>query len=644
MSKNQGHHFFYCLFSFMLILCFNAEPLCAQSGSGQGRVIKLSEVPQEAVYTFEMLEVLIDSTQEYSFEQISTDSLQHSFQRMEGFRNTDFRPDYAYWVRMNFDHTDVSKIWLLEFFDQSIDKIEGYVQNEAGDYVKLSFGDIYPYPQRTFRHKNFQVILDKTEALQTVYFKVQSHNYADIRIALRSVNRFVYYALNEYYLYGIFYGMIIIVCLYNLLMFTVIREPKYFYYACYLFCVGIYAMCVDGIAFQYLWPQWPVWNQLAAGVFIYFIILFATIFSRHFLNTKTRLPRIDRLLVFALLARTALFIYALLFDNRLLYVREIEIAILGLVFYAGISVYLRGHRTARFFVLAYGILFIGFFLKLLIYLNLIPLTTFSYYILHSSFLLEMLFLTFALADRVRILKSNRDRAYKRIIQQLEENAELKEKVNKELEIKVKERTLELDEKNTLLQQSNQKLEQQAQEINQINSMLDLDNWKLKSNLKEVLKDRVFHKRLGFEEFRQIFPHENACFQYLAKLKWEASYSCKKCKNEKHSDGAKLFSKRCSRCGYDESVTAHTIFQGLRFPIEKAFYIMYVIMDQDYKLTIDQLSETLDLRRNTVWNFKQKILKTVKDDSLKFGNHSTYWQEIMVDIGSRVSIKKKTKTS
>lgn len=640
MHKYQHCNFFNLVIFFSLLLLFRPGTLPAEQGPG--RPIRLSEISGEKVYTFDNLEVLVDSSQHLSFEQLSGDSLQNAFQQIKSFRNADFNPDFTYWIRMHFDHSNTSNFWLLEFFDQSIDSIEAYVQRGDGRYEQLLFGDSYPYQQRTLLHKNFHVILEDPGQIQTVYFKVRSHRYADIRIALRSVNQFVYYALNEYFLYGCFYGMILIVFLYNLLMFTVIREPKYIYYACYLLSVAIYAMGVDGIAYQYLWPGWPEWNQLSAGIFIYLIILFATIFSRHFLNTKSRVPRIDRLLVFALIGRTLLFFIALLFDTRLLYIREIEIAILGLVFYAGIKIYLKGHRTARFFVLAYGILFTGFFLKLLIYLNWIPLTTFSYYILHASFLLEMLFLTFALADRVRILKSNRDKVYKRMIQQLEENAELREKVNRELEIKVKERTRELNEKNELLQQSNQKLEYQAGEINRINSMLDRDNWKLKSNLKEVLKDRVFHKKLSFEEFREIFPNENACFQYLDKLKWKTSYTCKKCSNEKHIDGARLYSRRCSRCGYDESVTSHTIFQGLRFPIEKAFFIMYVVMEQDYKITIDKLSEILDLRRNTVWNFKNKTMKAMKDGSYEMGNHAAYWQELMVDMGKKIPVSKKVK--
>ena len=109
--------------------------------------------------------------------------------------------------------------------------------------------------------------------------------------------------------------------------------------------------------------------------------------------------------------------------------------------------------------------------------------------LHFSFVLEMLFLTFAMGDRIRILKAMRDRALKRIIHQHEVNMQLKDRVNRELEQKVLERTQELNTKNEELEKINHKLEQQSSEINQINSMLDLDNWKLKNSIREVLNER-----------------------------------------------------------------------------------------------------------------------------------------------------------
>jgi nitrate/nitrite-specific signal transduction histidine kinase len=97
--------------------------------------------------------------------------------------------------------------------------------------------------------------------------------------------------------------------------------------------------------------------------------------------------------------------------------------------------------------------------------------------------------------------------------------ELKDKVNRELEEKVKERTLELDNKNHLLEESNHKLERQAIEINQINSMLDLDNWKLKNRIKEVLSERLHEKTMDYAEFKTLYPDSLACYRSLENLKW-----------------------------------------------------------------------------------------------------------------------------
>src|SRR5688500_19610353 len=107
---------------------------------------------------------------------------------------------------------------MLEFYDQTIDYLDAFVPQINGTYQKISMGDQRPFAERTLMHKNFEIILDmKSDTLMYYYFRVQSHGFADLRIAFRSVNRFVFYALNEYFLFGTFYGMILIISLYNFL-------------------------------------------------------------------------------------------------------------------------------------------------------------------------------------------------------------------------------------------------------------------------------------------------------------------------------------------------------------------------------------------------------------------------------------------
>lgn len=587
----------------------------------------------EHIFTLTELTYLIDPHDTLDITTASSPSFARSFLRHDSYLNADFQSGAAYWIRMPLLYSSrTQNTWIFEFYDQTIDHLEAYVPQTQGGYRQVITGDQYPFRQRMFMHKNFEVqIPNHGDTTVYYYFKVQSHDFADIRIAFRTVDRFIYYVLNEYFLYGTFYGMVLIIILYNFLVFLAIREMKYIYYIFYMLSVALYAMSLDGVGFQYIWPNHPEWNNVAVGVALYSLILWALVFTRRFLSSRANASFLDKLLKWTIIVRTALFVFALLFHQELFSYRNLEILPLSLIFYTGIVVWYKGYRPARFFVIAYGILFSGFFIRMLVYLNVLPFTIISHYSLHLSFTLEMLFLTFALGDRIRILKDNRDRALKRIIHQHEFNMQLKDKVNKELEEKVRERTEELNRKNHEFEESNHKLEQQALEINQINSMLDLDNWKLKNRLKEVLTDHLMEKTMDYGQFKTLYPDSLSCYRFIENLKWDHGFQCRKCGNQKYFEGSQKFSRRCTRCGYNESITAFTIFHSIKFPIEKAFYLAYLAVTGKRESTLEELAYQMDLGTNTVWSFRTKVQERVKELEQK-GHKPTAsrWEEVILE--------------
>jgi two-component system, sensor histidine kinase LadS len=589
------------------IILFFSQVLIIMPLLGQGIVTVNDEVDERVFMPYE-LPIFIDSTNQFSFDQISSPGFADRFQTNTKYQNSDFLRNASYWIRLPIKQsTKTKKLWLLEFYDQTIDHLHAYKPLQNGSYEKIVMGDQQPFGQRMFMHKNYEIVVDMNgDDVSYYYFKVQSDEFADIRIAFRSVNRFIFYTLNEYFLFGTFYGMIIIISLYNFLMFLAIREIKNVYYIMYILSVAAYAMSYDGIGFQYLWPNHPDLNNYAVGFTMYSVILWGLIFTRRFLSTRGNAPRLDRALKWLIVARSVFFLAEIFLFPQLLTVRTIEIIPLSVIFYTGIAVWNRGYRPARFFVIAYGILFMGFFIRTLVYFNVLPFTTTLHYSLHFSFVLEMLFLTFALGDRIRILKDMRDRALKRIIHQHEVNMQLKDKVTRELEQKVNERTIEINLKNSQLEESNQKLARQSAEINQINSILDLDNWKLKNSLKEVLNERLMEKTMDYKQFQTLYPDSLTCYRFLENLKWKHSFHCRKCANEKFFDGSQKFARRCTRCGYNESITTFTIFHSIKFPIEKAFYIAYLAVTGKKDYTLESLATQLDLRVNTVWGFKHKV--------------------------------------
>ncbi len=574
---------------------------------------------------------LKDSTNQLTFEQVSDPAFGKNFTRHESYQNKDFLTGVDYWIRLPIRHnTSTEKVWLIEFYDQTIDYIEAYIPLDSG-FKTVRLGDSYPFHDRFFRHKNFEILINmNSNEVKYYYFKLRSHEFADIRIAFRSANRFVFYSLNEYFLFGTFYGMILIISLYNFLIFLAIREIKNIYYIFYILSVAAYAMSLDGVGFQYLWPSHPEWNNYATGIALYSLIVWALVFTRKFLSTASNAPALDKALQLMIVARSLQFAIELLFLPQYLIYRNHDIIPLSLIFYTSIVVWRNGFKPARFFVIAYGFLFTGFFLRTLVYFNVLDFTTLSHYSLHFSFVLEMLFLTMALGDRVRILKDNRDRALRKVISQHEAHLQLKDKVNRELEDKVKERTVELDQKNHQLESTNKLLTQQALEISQINSMLDLDNWKLKNRIKEVLEERLHEKTMDYEEFMTLYPDTLSCYRFIETQKWQHGFHCRKCGNEKFFNGAQKFARRCTRCGYNESITAFTIFHSLKFPIEKAFYIAYLTVTGKKENTLEELAQRLDVASNTVWAFRTKVQARI-DELGRHGNHPAVgrWEDVIM---------------
>ncbi len=598
------------------------------------QTVVIDDRVDERIFFLKDIEFFIDTTNQVSFSQISSEGFSEQFQLRTSYRNKDYRAGASYWIRFAVQHNQASeKVWLFEFYDQTIDQIEAYLPRKDGSYDKKVMGDHYVFSQRKYAHKNFEVQLNTHSSdQQYYYFKIQSHEFADIRIAFRSVDQLVYYALNEYFLYGTFYGMILIIALYNFLVFLAIREIKNIYYIFYILSVALYAMSLDGVGFQYLWPNRPEWNDYVSGIFLYSLILWAMVFTRRFLSTRAKAPHLDKALKIMIAARSLLFVIEFFFYPEFLAFRFIEIIPLTLVFYTGLFVWRNGYQPARYFVIAYGLLLTGFLIRSLVYFNVITLTIVSHYSLHFSFVIEMLFLTFALGDRITILKDNRDRAMRRIIHQHEVNMQLKDKVNRELEQKVQERTLELNGKNSELEEINGLLMKQKNEINQINSVLDLDNWKLKNRIIEVLEERLMEKTMDYEEFKTLYPDTLSCYRFLENLKWEHGYRCRKCDNEKYFDGTKKFSRRCTKCGYNESITSDTVFHSIKFPIEKAFYIAYLEVTGRREMTLESIGETLGIGTNTVWSFTKKVSERIS--VMESGGKSltaSRWQEVILEI-------------
>ncbi|WP_461790536.1 7TM diverse intracellular signaling domain-containing protein [Pedobacter sp.] len=623
--------------------------LCFFSAHSQTTVV-LNKNSYEHIFKSKEVVALEDSTGKLSFDVISSKAYQNKFIPNIDYYPKNYNRNATYWYRIKVKfEDDVDKSSIIEFFDQVTDYIDAYFPDTNGNYVHAKSGADLPFKERLFQHKNFEFLIKNTQKGEYYYyFKVKSKDKVNVIIVFRTVERFIQYGLTEYLTYGLFYGMIFIFSFHNLLMYLAVRRRQYLYYILYILSVGLYEVSIDGIAYQYLWPQHPVWNEYAYGIALFCISSFAMIFTKELLHVKQKAPTFFKLINLILILRLLYFLVCLFYNPDWFKYKFIEFIPLSVGFITGIHIlWKKKYRPARFFVVGYSFLFLGFIIKIihiLGYARHIP-GALGYYSLSFGFLLEMIFLSFAIGDQVRILKRKKENAQKQIIKQMQLNAEMKDNLNRQLEAKVEQRTREvkqqavaLMEQNVTIEQQNDELlhknellQQQAEEISRMNLLLEKDNINLKTNIEKVTNDRVNATELDFDEFSQKYPDKESCYKFLAEMKWELGYSCLKCGNTNYCNGKAPYNRRCTKCAYEESVLHATIFENNRIPINKAFYLVYLMYNSKGAISSHKLSEKLGIRQSTCWAYAVKVKKVMDErkKSLK-GSGKSGWSKLVLE--------------
>jgi ligand-binding sensor domain-containing protein len=200
---------------------------------------------------------------------------------------------------------------------------------------------------------------------------------------------------------------------------------------------------------------------------------------------------------------------------------------------------------------------------------------------------------------------------------------------KMLEFKVKSRTAQVVEQRDQIQE-------QAIRIKQMYEILKRHNIELEDNLHHLSEARVMQKLIGFDEFKEIYRDETSCYQFLEELKWKDGYTCKKCGSHEYHKDQDTLMRRCKKCNYKESITCGTIFHRLRFPIDKAFYIL-ILTSTGREINISQLSDTISLRMKTCWEFHNKV-KEIMQTRNRFKNPKEGWKELILFSTKKAKIR------
>ncbi len=340
----------------------------------------------------------------------------------------------AYWFHFRVANSSPSdRIWWLELQDPLVDRVDIYYVRDGEVLEQNTLGDHFPMREREVQVRNPVVIMDmKAQETIDVYLRIKTYGSTSAPAVIWQPEAYPPSALNLQFEYGIYYGIIVALFLYNLMLFLSVRDLNYLYYCSFVGWFGLWQLCYNGLSYEYLWPDYGQLNLPAAVLSSNFFTISILQFARSFLRGRSSFPKISKaMLGLMLIGIVPLLIFYFIDKSAGLQVNALfSLVSIMLVLCGGLVALHKGVREARYFMVAWGVLLAGI---IVFNLTLSGFVTANFVTVHAQQLgsaLCAILLSFALAHRLRVL--------------MEENERIQIQATENLERRVQERTSELD--------------------------------------------------------------------------------------------------------------------------------------------------------------------------------------------------------
>lgn len=130
-------------------------------------------------------------------------------------------------------------------------------------------------------------------------------------------------------------------------------------------------------------------------------------------------------------------------------------------------------------------------------------------------------------------------------------------------------------------------------------------------------------------FSKKFQSSDDCYQYLVDHKWGNGFKCTMCSHTAYYKGRTWHHRRCRKCLYDESVTAHTVFHDMKMPLLKAFQMAFRIAARKKGMSTVELGIEVSVQQKTAWFFKRKLQIVMKPGSTDLLKKNVEMDETLV---------------
>ncbi|WP_028766638.1 sensor domain-containing diguanylate cyclase [Shewanella fidelis] len=386
--------------------------------------------------------------------------------QIKGIANT------SYWLKFDFiQTTSQAKQLILSLTNPHIDSIGLYHFKNGQQEQRLQLGDHYPFANRPILSTNFLYSFASQQFdKHQFYLKIDSTGATNLPLNLWSSEAYYQNAEQQTALYGFQLGVLTAIGIFSLFIALTSRSFSYTYYAGYVLSITLFVASLNGLAFRFIWPEWPQIQNYALPALLSLSMMFAFLFSEKVMLFKYHNQTMLRLCRISAATSVLLLIVCLFLDYTTALTLNIYAVMLAsvMLMYMSTAQAIKGYKLAKLFAIGWFCMMLGALISGALYLNIFnsDLTASTPFIIGLT--TEVIFMAALLAiryndERIAKLKIQQD-----ALEQAKQAKEHKEKAlriearsSEQLSQKVQERTLELEIALRELNEANQKLTEQA---------------------------------------------------------------------------------------------------------------------------------------------------------------------------------------
>lgn len=412
------------------------------------------------------VELLPDPGRDLSIRDLLDPEQKHEWQLSEQRSlNLGITP-HPWWLRLEVRNPGPETLeQLLEVAYPPLNELDVYLVQEGEIRRHYRMGNRLPFAERPIPHRFYLAPLSLAAGdTATVYMRVHTEGALRIPLRLWEPGSFLSHDPDRQFVASLYFGALLIMMVYHLLLYTVVRERVYLYFIGYITSLGLLVASLSGHGFRYLWPEAVHWNQWSVGVLNTTSTLLGVLFAIEFLRLRdtndSPLIRMLLRIIWGLVLAMALAVAFLEYTAMLLTtLAGITISSL-MAIYMGFHVWWRGERMAPYYLAGWGVLLLGGVIMIGARLAWLPQNPFTENAIQLGSALLLATISLGLADRINEERRLRLEAQHESLRQehrvrraKEQLLEEQQRVNRELEQRVEERTRRLEEANRRLRES-----------------------------------------------------------------------------------------------------------------------------------------------------------------------------------------------